>query len=387
MHSLPPFAELYRALITRDPSYEGVAYVCVRTTGIFCRTTCRARKPLAANVEFVATIQEALHRGYRPCRVCSPLERPSDPAWVAALIERVRTHPDRRITDSDVRAIGIDPAQARRYFKSHYGMSFHAYQRAWRLGRAMKGLREGSDTLSTALDAGFDSESGFREAFARVFGDAPGRSRARPLLTARWLETPLGPMLAIASETGLVLLEFVDRRALETELRDLRKQFATAIVPGDSVLLDRTASQLDEYFAGTRKDFDVPLDPRGSAFELKVWRELRTIPHGRTRSYAEIAAAVGGTSPRAIGRANGRNRIAIVIPCHRVIRADGALCGYGGGIWRKEWLLSHERSSQSTTVTDGLNLTEFGELTQRAPESGDDEGLRRRPTAGVVAGE
>lgn len=355
MHSLPPFAELYRALIRRDPSYEGVAYVCVRTTGIFCRTTCRARKPLAANVEFVATIQDALHRGFRPCRVCSPLERPSDPAWVAALIERVRTHPDRRITDSDVRAIGIDPAQARRYFKSHYGMSFHAYQRAWRLGRAMKGLREGSDTLSTALDAGFDSESGFREAFARVFGDAPGRSRARPLLTARWLETPLGPMLAIASETGLVLLEFVDRRALETELRDLRKQFATAIVPGDSVLLDRTASQLDEYFAGTRKDFDVPLDPRGSAFELKVWRELRTIPHGRTRSYAEIAAAVGGTSPRAIGRANGRNRIAIVIPCHRVIRADGALCGYGGGIWRKEWLLSHERSSQSTAVTDGLN--------------------------------
>lgn len=350
MHPLPPFADLYRALLARDATYDGIAYVCVRTTGIFCRTTCRARKPLATNVEFVATIQEALHRGYRPCRVCSPMERPSDPAWVMALIERVRTHSDRRITDTEVRAMGIDPAQARRYFKSHYGMSFHAYQRAWRLGRAMKGLRAGSDTLSTALEAGFESESGFRDAFARVFGDAPGRSRGRAVLTARWLETPLGPMLAIASEAGLVLLEFVDRRALETELRDLKKLFSTAIVPGDAIVLDRTASQLEGYLSGMRSDFDIPLDPRGSEFELKVWRELRTIPHGRTRSYAEIAAAVGCTSPRAIGRANGRNRIAIVIPCHRVIRSDGELCGYGGGIWRKQWLLDHERSVGSATT-------------------------------------
>jgi AraC family transcriptional regulator of adaptative response/methylated-DNA-[protein]-cysteine methyltransferase len=302
------------------------------------------------------------------------------------LIERVRRHSDRRISDTEVRAMGIDPAQARRYFKAHYGMSFHAYQRAWRLGRAMKDLRSGNDTLSTALDAGFDSESGFREAFVRVFGEAPGRSRERSVLTSRWLETPLGPMLAIASEAGLVLLEFVDRRALETELRDLRRLFSTAIVPGDSPALDRTASQLEEYFAGTREDFDVPLDPRGSDFEAKVWSELRAIPHGQTRSYAEIAAAVGCPSPRAIGRANGRNRIAILIPCHRVIRADGALCGYGGGIWRKEWLLSHERSAHSTTATDGLDLTERAELTEATENRGDSEGLRGRPAAGGVGG-
>ena len=351
MHRLPPFAELYRALLTRDPSYEGVAYVCVRTTGIFCRTTCRARKPLAANVEFVPTIQEALHRGFRPCRVCSPLERPSDPAWVAALIERVRTNPDRRITDTEVRAIGIDPAQARRYFKSHYGMSFHAYQRAWRLGRAMKQLREGAETLEAGAEAGFESDSGFREAFARVFGDPPGRSRDKAVLIARWLESPLGPILAIASEIGLVLLEFVDRRALETELGELKRQFSSAILPGDSPILERTAQQLDEYFAGTRQQFDLPLEPRGSAFELQVWNALCAIPYGETSSYAATAAALGrpGAS-RAIGRANGRNRIAIVIPCHRVIRLDGALCGYGGGIWRKQWLLDHERTVASGAV-------------------------------------
>lgn len=346
MKSLPPFAELYRALVTRDAAYDGLAFACVRTTGIFCRTTCRARKPLADNVEFVTTIQEALHRGYRPCRVCTPMESPADPAWVVSLIERVRATPDRRVRDVEVRALGIDPAQARRYFKAHYGMSFHAYQRAWRLGRAMKQLRDGADTLDAGLDAGFESDSGFREAFARVFGDSPGRSRDTAVLTARWLETPLGPMLAVASDAGLVLLEFVDRRALESELKDLRREFSAVIVPGDHVVLDRAARELAEYFAGSRTTFGVPLDPRGSAFEHRVWRALQAIPFGQTSSYAAIAAALGNASAsRAIGRANGRNRIAILIPCHRVIRSDGELCGYGGGLWRKRWLLSHERAA------------------------------------------
>lgn len=351
MQRLPSFDEMYRALVERDASYDGLLFACVRTTGIFCRTTCRARKPLAGNVEFVPTVQEALHRGYRPCRVCTPMERPTDPAWVTSLVDRVRANADRRIRDGEVREMGIDPAQARRYFKAHYGMSFHAYQRAWRLGRAMKHLREGADTLSAGLDAGFESSSGFREAFARVFGDAPGRARGEAMLTGRWLETPLGPMLAVVSDTGLVMLEFVDRRALETELTGMRREFSSAIVPGDHPLLDTVGRQLDEYFAGTRSDFDIPLDPRGSEFELRVWQALRAIPHGETASYVAIARGIGSpTSSRAIGRANGRNKIAIVIPCHRVIRSDGALCGYGGGLWRKEWLIAHEREHRASRV-------------------------------------
>ena len=190
--------------------------------------------------------------------------------------------------------MGIDPAQARRYFKTHYGMSFHAYQRAWRLGRAMKQLRDGADTLTAGMDAGFESSSGFREAFERVFGDAPGRARGELILTGRWLETPLGPMLAVVSDAGLVMLEFVDRRALETELAEMRKGFASAIVPGDHPLLDRVSAQLGEYFAGTRTVFDVPLDPRGSEFERRVWRALGDIPFARrpatSRSPAPSAA-------------------------------------------------------------------------------------------------
>jgi AraC family transcriptional regulator of adaptative response/methylated-DNA-[protein]-cysteine methyltransferase len=348
MRRLPSFDEMYRALVERDPSYDGVLFACVRTTGIFCRTTCRARKPLAENVEFVPTVQEALHRGYRACRVCSPMEHPTDPPWVTALIDRVRQNPDRRIRDGEVREMGIEPSQARRYFKTHYGMSFHAYQRAWRLGRAMKQLRDGADTLTAGMDAGFESSSGFREAFERVFGDAPGRARSGGVLTGRWLETPLGPMLAVVSDAGLVMLEFVDRRALETELTEIRKTFSSAIVPGDHPLLDTVGNQLSEYFAGTRTDFDIPLDPRGTDFERRVWRALGDIPFGETTSYVAIARAVGSpSSSRAIGRANGRNKIAIVIPCHRVIRSDGALCGYGGGLWRKEWLIAHEREHRA----------------------------------------
>jgi AraC family transcriptional regulator, regulatory protein of adaptative response / methylated-DNA-[protein]-cysteine methyltransferase len=151
-------------------------------------------------------------------------------------------------------------------------------------------------------------------------------------------------MLAIAGDRGLELLEFVDRRALETELRALRRKLG-AIVPGDHQVLRTTREQLREYFDGRRRTFDIPLNQRGSAFQRKAWAALCRIPYGETRSYSAVACDVGSAAAvRAIGRVNGQNRIAIVVPCHRVIRSDGSLCGYGGGRWRKQWLLDHERA-------------------------------------------
>ena len=344
MMMLPPTTEMYRALVERDGSFEGLFYACVRTTGIFCRPTCHARKPKPENVEFAPTIQEALHRGYRPCQLCDPMSAAAGgPAWLAPLLDDVKSHPDVKLYDQDLRVRGLDPVQVRRLFKRRYGMTFQAYQRASRLGTAMKALHGGADTLGAGLDAGYDSDSGFREAFARVFGDTPGRARGKALLAATWIETPLGPMLAIASDAALELLEFVDRRALETELTALRDKLESPVVPGDTAVLQRTRAQLTEYFAGTRRTFDIPLRQRGSEFQLKVWRALSEIPHGETRSYADIARRVGSPAAvRAIGRVNGQNQIAIVVPCHRVIRSDGSLCGYGGGRWRKQWLLDLE---------------------------------------------
>jgi AraC family transcriptional regulator of adaptative response/methylated-DNA-[protein]-cysteine methyltransferase len=345
---------MYRALVERDQSFEGLFFACVRTTGIFCRPTCHARKPKPENVEFAPTIQEALHRGYRPCLLCEPMSAgAAAPNWLAPLLEEIKQHPERRLRDHDLRVRGLDPVQVRRTFKRSFGMTFQAYQRACRLGTAMKALHEGAPTIDAGMEAGFESDSGFRDAFARVFGETPGRARGTALLAATWIETPLGPMLAIAGDAGLELLEFVDRRALETELRELRAstRFArsaqvAAIVPGDHPILKQTADQLGEYFAGTRREFDLPLNQRGSAFQLAAWRALREIPYGETRSYTDMARRVGSPGAvRAIGRVNGQNQIAIVVPCHRVIRADGSLCGYGGGRWRKQWLLDHEKKA------------------------------------------
>jgi AraC family transcriptional regulator of adaptative response/methylated-DNA-[protein]-cysteine methyltransferase len=342
---------MYRALVERDASFEGLFYACVRTTGIFCRPTCHARKPKPENVEYAATIQDALHRGYRPCQLCEPMSVGTGaPNWLAPLLDEIRKQPDLRLKDEDLRARGLDPVQVRRIFKRTFGMTFQAYQRACRLGTAMKALHDGAPTIDAGLDAGFESDSGFRDAFARVFGDTPGRARDTALLYASWIETPLGPMLAIAGDNGLELLEFVDRRALEAELRELRRSFG-AVVPGEHPVLRTTAEQVGEYFAGTRHDFDVPLNMHGSTFQLAAWRALCEIPYGETRSYADMARRVGSKDAvRAIGRVNGQNRIAVVIPCHRVIRSDGSLCGYGGGRWRKQWLLDHERQRAATRL-------------------------------------
>jgi len=355
MMMLPSTTEMYRALVERDQSFEGLFYACVRTTGIFCRPTCHARKPKAENVEYAPTIQEALHRGYRPCQLCEPMAVGTPaPNWLAPLLDEIRNQPDLKLRDQDLRVRGLDPVQVRRTFKRSFGMTFQAYQRACRLGTAMKALHGGAPTLDAGMDAGFDSDSGFRDAFAKVFGDTPGRAREKALLTATWIESPLGPMLAIAGDQGLELLEFVDRRALETELRALRAKLGSssrsaragqaAIVPGEHPILRQTAQQMREYFAGTRRDFDIPLKQRGSAFQIAAWNALCEIPYGETRSYTDMARRVGSPGAvRAIGRVNGRNQIAIVVPCHRVIRADGTLCGYGGGRWRKQWLLEHEQ--------------------------------------------
>jgi len=352
---LPPPDEMYRALVERDQAFEGLFFACVRTTGIFCRPTCSARKPKRENVEFTGSIQEALHRGYRPCRICDPLGASAgDPAWLAPLLSDLRHTAEVRFRDDDLRARGLDPVQVRRTFKRRFGMTFQAYQRACRLGVAMKALHDGASTLDAGLESGFDSDSGFREAFARVFGATPARARDARLLTASWIETPLGPMVSVAGDEGLELLEFVDRRALERELAVMRTRLDSAIVPGDHPVLARTAAQVREYFDGTRRDFDLPVRQRGSDFQRRVWDALCRIPYGETCSYTDIARAVGSPAAvRAVGTTNGQNQIAIVVPCHRVIRSDGSLCGYGGGRWRKQWLLDHEHAIRTGSGPGG----------------------------------
>ena len=342
---LPPSDTMYRALVNRDASFEGIFYVGVRTTGIFCRPTCSAKKPARENVDFFATPSEALHGGYRPCLRCQPMDpdkRP--PKLIERLREEVERAPGGRLTDKELAAMSIDPSTARRQFKRHYGMTFQAYHRARRMGLALREVRRGGRVDEAKNGSGFESASGFREAFTRIFGDPPTAAKSRAPMFAERIETPLGAMVAVADDEGLRLLEFADRRATERELSILRKRLRTNIVPGEHPHLEAIRSQLVDYFSGKNLEFDLPLAPIGSDFQLRTWEILRSIPLAETRSYSWMADQLGiPNARRAVGRANGTNMMCIVIPCHRVIRADGTLCGYGGGLWRKKWLLDHER--------------------------------------------
>jgi len=336
---------MYRAVCRRDSAYEGVFFTCVKTTGIFCRPTCKAKRPRLENVEFVANVSEALHAGYRPCRLCRPMDAAKP---VPPLLEKLRRAAEEaeggRVSDKDLVAMGVEPTTARRQFKAYYGMTFHAFQRARRMGLALRDVKAGRAVADVHAGRGYESSSGFREAFARLFGARPTDGREVATLLARRLETPLGTMLALADDTGVRLLEFVERRGLEREIMLLRRRLKCVIVPGAHAHLDAVEAQLTEYFAGKRQQFELTLAPIGSEFQQRVWTELQRIPHGETRSYAGMAERVGlKNGHRAVARANGSNMIALVIPCHRVIRSDGDLCGYAGGIWRKQRLIEHER--------------------------------------------
>jgi AraC family transcriptional regulator, regulatory protein of adaptative response / methylated-DNA-[protein]-cysteine methyltransferase len=346
MLNLPSPDVMYRAVVDHDPAFEGIFFVGVATTGIFCRPTCRVRTPKRENVEFFASPSAAIHAGYRPCRRCRPLDRGhSAPRLVEDLLAAVEAEPTSRWRDADLARRGIDPSTARRTFKRYCGMTFHAYHRARRMGLALAGVRQGKSMLDLQLDHGFESGSGFRTAFTRLVGTPPSRASEIDCLYAQWFETPLGAMLGLADDAGLALLEFVDRRGLERELEGLQRRFRRRILPGAHRYLAQIGDELAAYFAGRNLTFATPLSLAGSPFQRAVWDALQAIPPGTTRSYAQIAAAIGRASAvRAVGRANGDNRLCLIVPCHRVIGADGTLTGYGGGLWRKQWLLEHERT-------------------------------------------
>ena len=348
MRPLPPAREMMRAFLERDDSYDGVFLAGVSTTGVFCRPSCPARKPRPEHVRFFAGVREALFGGYRACRRCDPLSAyGQQPPWVTRLIASIASDPERRRRDADLRKAGLEPAAVRRYFLKHYGMTFHAYARGRRLGGAFQQLRRGARLDEVIMGNGFESHSGFRDAFARTFGQAPGKSRTGDCVVCTWIESPLGPLVAGATAQGICLLEFTDRRMLPAQIETVRTRFDCAVVPGESPHFDRLRAELNAYFSGELRTFSLPLAAPGTPFQERVWAELQRIPFGETRSYDDLARAVGAPgAQRAVGHANGLNRIAIVIPCHRVINKNGKLGGYGGLLWRKEALLHLERTGR-----------------------------------------
>ena len=344
MRDLPDHDRLYAALLARDPAFEGVALVGVATTGIFCRLTCPARKPLARNCRWFASAAEAQRAGFRPCLRCKPQGPQADAhPVIGQLMTALAQRPGQRWSEACLTDMGLDPSTVRRLFRQHFGESFLQMARAARLRQGIGRLHMGGRMIDAQLDSGFDSASGFRRAFAQLFGHAPHQMTADADLRADWLETPLGGMIAIADTQALHLLEFVDRKALPAGLRRLSAMAGGRIGLGRTEITAQTEAALGDFFAGRSGQLQVPVKLAGTPFQRRVWQELQRIPAGQTRSYAQLAQAIGQPSAvRAVAGANGANRLALVVPCHRVIGADGTLTGYAGGLWRKEKLIALE---------------------------------------------
>lgn len=340
----------YQALLDRKQSFVGIFFVGVKTTTVFCIATCRARKPKLKNVVFYTSFKEALDNGYRPCKICKPTQNANQaPEQVEKAITWVKENPKEKITDFQLRQREISPEMVRRWFKKHYGMTFQAYQRMYRINHAFQELKQGKKATHTAFDTGYESLSGFGYTFKKLIGKSPKQLKDRNIILINRLTTPLGPMFVCATTNGICLLEFVDRRMLETEFKELQKLLNAAIIIGENEHIKQVKKEIEEYFKGTRKTFDVSLETPGTDFQNIAWNALKTIKYGITTTYQQQAEKIQHPKAiRAIAAANGHNRISIILPCHRVIGKDGKMTGYGGGIERKRWLIEHEQNHANT---------------------------------------
>lgn len=340
----------YKALLNREESFIGIFFVGVKTTSVFCIATCRARKPKLENVEFYTSFKEALDNGYRPCKICRPTENANEaPEQVERAIRLVKENPKEKISDYQLREKNMSPEVIRRWFNKNYGMTFQAYQRMYRINNAYLELKSGKKTTQTAFDTGYGSLSGFGYTFKKIIGKSPQKSSGKNIILISRLTTPLGPMFVCATEKGICLLEFVDRRMLESEFKDLQKRLDAQIVAGENAHIKKAKIELIEYFEGNRKIFEVELESPGTDFQNSVWSCLKEIEYGTTTTYQEQALKINNPKAvRAVAAANGYNRISIIIPCHRVIGKDGKMTGYGGGIERKKWLIEHEQRNAGT---------------------------------------
>ena len=337
---------MYRASLEKNPDFEGVFWMGVKTTGIFCRPVCRARKPKPENVEFFSNTKDAILKGYRPCKICKPLENPDEtPDYIQQILEELSINPSQKFKDADLVKRGIEPAAIRRWFQKNHGMTFQAFQRMFRLNTAFKKLQQGENIIETAYDSGFESLSGFSESFKNIFGVSPKNSKEQKIIDLKRMETPIGTMYAAATLEGICMLEFTDRKILETEFKDLATSLNATIVLGENSHFETLQKELKLYFEGKLMEFTVPLNPVGTDFQKSVWKVLQQIPYGETWNYRKQSEVLGDVKKvRAVANANGMNKISIIIPCHRVIGSNGTLTGYGGGIWRKQKLLELEKA-------------------------------------------
>jgi len=333
----------WAAFMRRDRGWDGRVIGAVKTTGIYCKPSCPAKRPKRENVEFYANGAEARAAGYRSCQRCKPDEVGRDRAAVAQAIKLIEAADEAPTLAELADAVGYAPHHFQRLFKRDLGVSPADYARGLRNRRVETALKANTRVTDAIYDAGYAGPSGFYSDAKERLGMTPSawRNGGRGE-TIRWttFASPLGEMFIAATPKGICRLTFDDSEASLTRL------FPNATIIQDDgalrALVEGALAAIERPLAMP----DLPIDVAGTAFQEKVWRELRKIPAGETRSYADIAAAIGHPKAvRAVGSANGDNHVVVLIPCHRVIRSDGSLGGYGGGLDRKKQLLASEGHS------------------------------------------
>jgi AraC family transcriptional regulator, regulatory protein of adaptative response / methylated-DNA-[protein]-cysteine methyltransferase len=333
----------WAAFMRRDRSWDGRVIGAVTTTGVYCKPSCPARRPKREHVEFFATPGEARAAGYRSCLRCKPDEVGRDREAVAKAVKIIEAAEEMPTLAGLAASVGYAPFHFQRIFKRDLGVSPAEYGRALRNRRTEAALKANGRVTDAVYDAGYSGPSSFYSDAKERLGMTPSawRDGGRGE-TIRWtyFDSPLGQMLIAATDKGICRLTFDDS---EETLRRLFPH-ATLVEDGGALreLVEGALVAIERPLAAP----DLPIDVAGTAFQEAVWRELRKIPPGETRSYADVAAAIGRPKAvRAVGSANGDNHVCVLIPCHRVIRSDGSLGGYGGGIERKKRLLASEGHS------------------------------------------
>lgn len=345
--------ECWNSILQRDKTRDGHFYMGVLTTGVYCRPSCPARRPLRQNVRFYETPAQAESDGLRSCLRCRPLDSSMEDAHVAAmgsLCQYIEQHVERALTlDELAERAHLSPSYLQRLFKSIVGVSPKHYADACRLRMLKSELRTSKDVAQAVYGAGFGSSSRVYERADTRLGMTPGEYRrlgSGVVVTYAPIESAFGLLLLGATDRGICFLQFGE--SLEILLDELRREY-----PGASLepMRDprapefaRWADALNRHLEGEELRLELPVDVRATAFQLKVWTYLQSIPRGQVQSYGEVAAGIGQPkASRAVGRACATNRVALIIPCHRVIRGGGELGEYRWGVTRKRALLESER--------------------------------------------
>lgn len=342
--------ELYwRAVTTNDARFDGAFYLGVKTTGIYCRPSCRARTPKRENVAFFDSWTAAERSGLRACLRCKPKEVKAIDPLVANVIKACALLESEDLYSLDNLAAEVDlsPYHLQRSFKEIIGVTPKKYAEAKRMEKFKSELRSGSDVTTAMYDSGFGSSSRLYEKASENLGMTPAaykKGGQGMKINFTITDCELGRILVARTIKGLCNVAFADDdRSLE---ENLKKEFPNAEIVKDAAVLKGFVEEILKHLAGEKKRLDLPLDIQATAFQMKVWELLRKIPYGETVTYSQIAEKLGDKKKvRAVAQACANNRVAVVIPCHRVVGSNGKLTGYRWGVERKETLLKKEALS------------------------------------------